>query len=130
MNRLRVLFIGFDPATMDGTGAPLGTADLIQRGVDQSMMQLEALGYDAVYCPLEEPDTDSEHVVRNMLRHRHFGVVVIGAGLRLLAKHTVLFEALVAAVVELSPDAKLAFNVNPGDAAEAVQRVAARVRLA
>lgn len=117
-----VLFVGLDPKLMNLDAAPAGTAENIQAGIDRSMRELAEGGYDASYCSLAEGDPNAEHVVRAALAERPFACVVIGAGLRLLPAHTALFEALVNAVVESAPGARLAFNATPGDAADAVRR--------
>ena len=122
MTDKHVLFVGFDPARMNLDEAPVGTAAQIQDGIDRSMQALEAAGYIATFCPLAEEGEDAEQIVRAQLQTRSFDCVVIGAGVRLLVKHTALFEALVNAVVEAAPGAKLAFNATPGDAADAVDR--------
>lgn len=119
---IRVLFVGFDPATMALGDAPAGTAANIQAGIERSLTQLTELGHEVTWCPLNEGDDEAEALLRTRLQDRSPDCVVIGAGLRLIPKHTVLFEALVNAVVELAPQARLAFNASPADAAEAVQR--------
>lgn len=122
MTNRDVLFVGLDPKLMDLEGLPVGTAEGIQQGIDRSMRELAEAGYAATYCPLAEGDPEAEQAARGALSKRPFACVVIGAGLRLLPKHTVLFEVLVAAVIEVAPGAKLAFNATPGDAADAVRR--------
>jgi hypothetical protein len=117
-----ILFVGLDPSRMNLVGAPAGTADAIQEGIDRSMRELSDAGYSARYCSLAEDDPHAEQAVRAALAERPFACVAIGAGLRLLPKYTVLFEALVAAVIEAAPHARLAFNATPGDAADAVRR--------
>lgn len=117
-----ILFVGLDPSRMNLEGAPAGTTDAIQQGIDRSMRELSEAGYATRYCSLTEDDPHAEQAVRSALAERPVACVVIGAGLRLLPKHTVLFEALVSAVIEAAPHARLAFNATPGDAADAVRR--------
>jgi len=122
MTKGSVLFVGLDPRLMNLEGAPAGTADTIQQGVDRSMSELAEAGYMATYCSLAEDDPHAERAVRVALSEHPFAYVVIGAGLRLLPRHTILFEALVAAVIETASGTRLAFNATPGDAADAVRR--------
>lgn len=123
MSAIRVLFVGFDPAKMDLSefDDARGVAAKIQTGIDQSIDRLTELGYEAKFCPINE-NREAEDVVRERLRDHQFDCVVIGAGVRLISKHTILFESLVNAVCDMLPNAKLVFNSTPADAAEAVQR--------
>jgi hypothetical protein len=47
---------------------------------------------------------------------------MIGAGVRKIDRHFLLFERLVNVVHEHAPRAKLCFNTKPDDTAEAVKR--------
>jgi hypothetical protein len=53
---------------------------------------------------------------------RRYDCILIGAGIRLIAQNTPLFEKLVNVVHEHAPQAKLCFNTRPDDTAAAVQR--------
>lgn len=61
-------------------------------------------------------------VVVQTLAQRPFDCILIGAGIRGLPQHTRLFEQVINAVHEHAPAAKLCFNTNPNDIAEAVLR--------
>jgi hypothetical protein len=61
-------------------------------------------------------------VLRERLGQARYDGVMLGAGLRTLPPYALLFEALVNAVHEAAPQARFAFNSNPGDTAQAVQR--------
>ncbi len=47
------------------------------------------------------------------LASKQYDCVVVGAGLRIVPKMTRIFEAVMNAVQEHAPRAKLAFNINP-----------------
>jgi hypothetical protein len=47
---------------------------------------------------------------------------VVGAGLRVVPKMTGTFEAVMNAVRERAPKARLAFNLTPDDSADAAER--------
>jgi hypothetical protein len=49
-------------------------------------------------------------------------VVVIGGGVRLDPAQTTVLEALVNAVIDAAPGARVAFNTSPTDTAEAIGR--------
>ncbi|MEO7912109.1 MAG: hypothetical protein ABIV47_20895 [Roseiflexaceae bacterium] len=64
----------------------------------------------------------AESVVLKALAANTFDVILIGTGIRALPQHTLLFERIINVVHEHAPAAKLCFNTNPNDTAEAVQR--------
>jgi hypothetical protein len=57
------------------------------------------------------------------LAARPVDVVVIGGGVRLDPAQTPVLEALVNAVIDAAPGARVAFNTSPTDTAEAIGRV-------
>jgi hypothetical protein len=121
----KVLVIGLDPAFVDfsapalaGTGV---TADGIRAGLEGDGARLAGLGYEADILWVDDGAT-AERVLRERLAQARYHGVMIGAGLRTLPPYALLFEALVNAVHEAAPEAKFAFNSNPADTAQAVQR--------
>jgi formylmethanofuran dehydrogenase subunit B len=79
------------------------------------------LGYDAASCLIDLGNT-AEQVAATALKSKDFDCVVIGAGLREPAARLLLFERIINLVHALAPAAKICFNTNPADTAEAVQR--------
>ncbi len=67
--------------------------------------------------------TAAARVVRAQLEQRPFDCVLIGAGIRLNAANTALFETVINIVHTHAPRAKLCFNTKATDTAEAVQRL-------
>ena len=126
MAQVSVLFVGLEPTIIDFSGPDFADkpgldAAKIQAGIDAVVARLRGLGYDAEFCPVDLGET-AALAVRTRLSAKRFDCVVIGAGIRLLAGQTALLETLVNAVHAEAPRAKFAFNTNPGDTAEAVQR--------
>lgn len=66
--------------------------------------------------------TTAEAVLLKALAEHTFDVILIGAGIRALPQHTLLFERIINVVHQNAPAAKLCFNTNPNDTLEAVQR--------
>jgi hypothetical protein len=64
----------------------------------------------------------AETVLRGRLKMKSFDCILIGAGVRLIAQNTHLFEKLVNVAHVDAPQAKLCFNTKPADTAAAVQR--------
>ncbi len=82
---------------------------------------MKGLGYDAETLLTDLGET-AEAVVRKRLRGKRYDCVVIGAGVRTLPEHFLLFERLINLVHEAAPQARIAFNTRPDDIAEAVHR--------
>jgi hypothetical protein len=125
MSKTSVLVIGLDPSLIDfldpayaATGL---TASRVMAGLDADEKHLNALGYEAELRLTDFGET-AETVVRQRLEQKRFDCVLIGAGVRLIAQNTPLFEKLINVVHEHAPQAKLCFNTKPTDTADAVLR--------
>lgn len=60
--------------------------------------------------------------MRSHLEKTPFDCVLIGAGVRTLTVHFLLFEKLINVVHAHAPQARLCFNTRPDDTAQAVRR--------
>jgi hypothetical protein len=121
-----VLIIGLQPQLIDFSspdyaGFPGLNAAKVQAALDADEAKLNSLGYDAQLCLTDFGET-AEAVVSERLKQKRFDCVLIGAGVRTVGKHFLLFEKLVNIVHEHAPQAKICFNTKPHDTAEAVQR--------
>lgn len=122
----RVLVIGLQPALIDFSAPDYAAfpgldAAKVLAGLTAAEEQLHRIGYDAQTCLVDFGET-AEAVVLDRLRQARFDCVLIGAGVRTVARHFLLFEKLINLVHEHAPQAKLCFNTNPNDTAEAVRR--------
>lgn len=122
----RVLVIGLQPTLIDFSAPDYAAfpgldAAKVLAGLTAAEEQLHRLGYDAQTCLVDFGET-AEAVVLDRLRQAPFDCVLIGAGVRTVARHFLLFEKLINLVHENAPQAKLCFNTNPNDTAEAVRR--------
>ena len=116
-----VLAIGIDPAFVDFSAFPGASPELFRNYFDAQVERLRSLGYDAGSCLIDLGDT-AEVVVARALRSKQLDCVVIGAGLRQPPERLHLFETVLNLVHALAPNARICFNTNPADTAEAVQR--------
>jgi hypothetical protein len=116
-----VLAIGIEPAFADFTAFPQLTPELIRSYIDAQIQQLRALGFDAVICLIDLGGT-AEEVTMAALKANSFDCIVIGAGLREPAPQLLLFEKIINLVHAYAPAARICFNTNPADTAEAEQR--------
>lgn len=117
----KVLLIGLHPSVVDYSSFPGLDATKLSAGLDAAESQLQQLGYDAKWCLTDLGET-AESVVSERLRQNEYDCILIGAGVRTVAQHFLLFEKLINIVHEHAPRAKLCFNTRPTDTAEAVQR--------
>jgi hypothetical protein len=119
--KTRVVLVGWNPAVVDYSKWPGLTAEKLAAALEADRNKLNDLGYDATLPFIGDAETAS-NVVKEALTQEHYDCVLIGAGVRKVDEHFVVFERLVNAVHEAAPNAKICFNTNPGDTAEAVQR--------
>lgn len=117
----RVLVIGLEPAFADLTPFPGLTPEKIRAGLQAAGAKLQALGYQVKDC-LVVPDEKAADVVAEVLTQEPFDCIVIGAGVRNAPQQFLLFERLINVVHAKAPTAKICFNTQPADTAEAVQR--------
>ncbi len=122
----RVLVIGLDPALLDFSSPdfaafPGMTAAKVLAGLTAAEEGMKALGYDAHNCLIDFGQT-AEAVVTACLQQRQFDCILIGAGVRAVPSHFLLFEKLINVVHEHAPRSKICFNTKPTDSMEAFQR--------
>jgi hypothetical protein len=120
----RVLFVGYDPETVDFTDPALPpgmTAEKIHAGIAAAMKQFAERGWEAG-LGLIRPDETAVPAVERQLASKSYDCVVIGAGVRLPPRGLTLFEALINAVHKAAPRAAIAFNTRPDDSADAAGR--------
>ena len=117
----KVLIIGLTPELVDFTKLPGMSAEKVRAGLAADTAKLNALGYDAQSIFVDLGET-AESVLTSLFEAKPFGCVCIGAGLRTVPSNFALFEKLLNLVHSRAPQAKICFNTNPMDTAEAVQR--------
>ena len=117
----RVLVIGLEPTLVDFSHIPDMNAEKVMAGLKADQAKLNALGYDTQLC-LTDLGRTAEAVVLQKLSESTFDCILIGAGIRTLPIHFLLFEKLINVVHQNAPEAKICFNTKPSDTAEAVQR--------
>lgn len=124
MAKKKVLLLGIDPKFIDvNLATSTGwDANRVKAVAQEENNKLTDLGYEPQICFIDLGET-AESVVSDRLSRENFDCIMIGAGVRLVPQHTVLFEKIVNAVHQkASPSSKICFNTNPGDSAEAVLR--------
>ncbi|MDV3303007.1 hypothetical protein [Mycobacterium avium] len=121
-----VVIVGIDPVYLDlpNDAGPVDaslTAESIIDGLEKSRQHLQDLGHRAVVVLTDLGETAVETVL-NALDETPADVVVIGAGIRIIAKNTELLERLVNGIRAHAPATRLAFNIAPDDSEVAALR--------
>jgi len=122
----RVVMVGLEPDVVDyGDPAyaafPGLNAQILREALEKDRAALVALGYDALWSLWDKSEGPESKFVDDLRTHKP-DCVLIGAGVRLNLKLTVLFERLVNLVRQHAPQSRLCFNSGPYDSAEAVER--------
>jgi hypothetical protein len=120
----KILFLGIDPKLIDVNLATTTgwDANRVKAVAQEANNKLTELGYEVQNCLVDLGET-AESVVSDTLTRESFECIMIGAGVRILPQHTVLFEKIINAVHQKAPpSSKICFNTNPDDSAEAVLR--------
>lgn len=120
----KVALIGLHPDVVDFSAVPGLTKETLTASLAAQETELRALGFDAQWILVDRGET-AERVIASALDANACDVVLIGAGVRTLPAHFILFEKLVNLVHERAPKAKICFNTKPDDTREAVLRWAA-----
>ncbi|HTU68324.1 MAG TPA: hypothetical protein VMF52_20445 [Steroidobacteraceae bacterium] len=117
---VNVLALGLDPRFADYSQMPGLTPQMLGQYIESQLQVVRDLGYYVESCLVDTGET-AEAVTKLQLESRTFDCVLFGAGLRAPA-HLLLFEKLLNLVHARAPLAKICFNTNPADSADAVQR--------
>lgn len=120
----RVLFVGFEPETVDYSDPALPPGldtTKIHAGIALGMQLMAARGWHAD-LRLVRPDETAAIAVERQLASATYDCVVIGGGIRIPPKNLPFFEMLVNTVHKAAPNASIAFNTIPEDTADAVAR--------
>jgi hypothetical protein len=120
----KVLLIGIDPKLIDSSLATTTGWDTnrIQAAAQDINKKLMELGYEVQTCLVDPKETD-EGAVSDTLSREKFDCIMVGAGIRALPQHTLMFEKIINTIHQKAPpSSKICFNTNPSDTLEAVLR--------
>ena len=117
----RVALIGWNPEVVDYSKWPDLNPEKLTAALKADKNKLNELGYEAKLLFIDDAESAYD-VVKHSLVEESYDCVLLGAGVRTVPEHFIVFERLINAVHEFAPKAKICFNTNPKDTAEAVQR--------
>ncbi|HYZ60574.1 MAG TPA: hypothetical protein VE544_13030 [Nitrososphaeraceae archaeon] len=123
MAKKKVLVIGIDPKLIDPnlSTATGWDANRVRAAAQDTNKRLMDLGYEVQGCLVDLGET-AESIVSDTLSREKFDCIMVGAGVRMLPQHTVVFEKIINTIHQKAPSSKICFNTNPADTVEAVLR--------
>ena len=124
VTKARVLLVGLDPDIVDYSKSPVPglTAAKVRAAVEGDKAKLEAIGYSVKSLYVDDGKT-AESALTAELTSSQYGCIMVVAGLRIVPPYFLLFEKLINVVHRHAPaSAKICFNTNPSDTADAVLR--------
>lgn len=106
--------IGLDPEVIDYSSPDFAqfpglTKERLRAANDDNVAALRASGYHVDNCLIEFGEAGAEKA-RRWLEANRYDAVLIGAGVRLVAGNTLLFEAIVNAAHVAQPGCRFVFN--------------------
>jgi hypothetical protein len=122
--KARVLLVGLDPAVVDYGSSPVPgwNAERVAAALAAEFAKLAELGY-AVTPLYVDTGATAAAVVTEALAREAYDCILIGAGVRVIPTHFLLFEQLINVVHRHAPaTTRLCFNTGPSDSVAAVQR--------
>jgi len=118
-----VIQIGLDPDVIDYSSPDFAqfpglSKDTLRAANDDNVAALRAAGYDVDNCLIDFGAAGTEKA-RQWLEAKRYDAVLIGAGIRLVANNTLLFESTVNVAHATQPPCRFVFNraalSTPGD---------------
>ena len=115
--------VGWHPTAVaiDYSKWPGLTPEKLLAGLNADKEKVAANGHDVTLAFIHTAESAAGDL-QSILEQDDFDIVMIGAGVRRVDEHFLVFERLVNVAHEFAPKAKIAFNTRPDDSAEAVDR--------
>jgi hypothetical protein len=106
--------IGLDPDVIDCSSPDFAlfpglSTEKLRAANDENVTALRAAGYQVDNCLIDFGDAGADKA-RQWLDAKRYDAVLIGAGVRLVASNTLLFEAIVNAAHIAQPGCRFVFN--------------------
>lgn len=118
---MKVLLVGWNPDVVDFSKWPGLDAQKLRNALDADCEKLKDLGYEADQCFINDNDSAQDEVTA-ALDSKSYDCVLVGAGVRKVDEHFLVFERLINAVHRSAPSARICFNTGPTDSVDAVRR--------
>lgn len=118
--------IGLHPDSVDYESADFAqfkalTRESLTKANADNVTVLRLAGYEVDNCLIQTGEAGVEKA-RAWLSAKRYDAVLIGAGVRLAACNTLLFEAIVNAAHSANPDCRFVFNYSPTSTPDDIRR--------
>ena len=118
--------IGLRPDAVDFESADFSqfkglTKEGLTKANSDNVAGLRAAGYEVDNCLIGTGEAGAEKA-RTWLATKSYDAVLIGAGVRLVAANTLLFEAIVNAAHAFNPDCRFVFNYSATSTPDDIRR--------
>ena len=97
------------------------TRESLAKANSDNLTGLHAAGYQVDNCLIAAGEAGAEKA-RAWLTNKRYDAVLIGAGVRLVAANTLLFEAIVNAAHGANPHCRFVFNHSPASTPDDIRR--------
>ena len=118
--------IGLDPDVIDYSSADFAqfaglSKEKLRTANEENLAGLRAAGYDVDNCLIDVGPAGAA-MAQQWLAVKRYDAVLIGAGVRLVAGNTLLFEAIVNTAHVAQPDCRFVFNRAPMSTPDDIRR--------
>lgn len=117
-----ILSLGLHPSAVDYSRYPGLTEEILRDRIAVGHAGLREAGFGIVLCQVPADPDEAERKVRECVADRPIRVAMIGAGVRMAAEHTLLFERVVNLLNQLVPGIVFCFNTSPETTVDALRR--------
>ncbi|WP_410656808.1 hypothetical protein [Amycolatopsis sp. lyj-112] len=117
-----ILSLGLHPSALDYNRYPGLDEKTLTARIAAGEADLREAGFDIVPCQVSADPDEAEAKVRECVAAHPVRVVMIGAGLRMAAEHTLLFERIVNLLAASVPGIVFCFNTSPETTVDALRR--------
>lgn len=119
--KLRVLLVGLQSLSVDFIKWPHLSVGKLEKAFIKVIEELTKKGFTATWCHTDTGETAEEKLTES-IESFDPDLVVVGAGIRTDPDLFLLFEKLINIIHKKALRASIAFNTNPFDTIEAINR--------
>ncbi len=119
--KLKILLVGLQSSSVNFEKWPQLSVQKLEKAFSDIIEELTQNGYSAVWCLTDTGET-AEQKLTESIDSVDPDLVIVGAGVRTDPDHFLLFEKVINIIHKKAPNAHIAFNTNPYDTIEAINR--------
>ena len=119
--KLKILLVGLQASSVDFEKWPQLSVEKLEKGFSDITEELSKQGFLASWC-LTDTGEKAEAKLVESIKSFDPDLVMVGAGIRTDPDLFLLFEKVINIIHKRAPHAAIAFNTNPSDTIEAINR--------